>query len=161
DRSRNDRGESGERCTGRAMAYPTTMTIAKTRTEYAGLLVEHGPTARITLNRPEKRNALSLALLEELTGALEEIAADGEGRTIVVGGAGPAFSSGHDLGEMVGRELAFYQQLFDACIVMMETIHRVPQPVIAKVHGVATAAGCQLVAGCDLGVAAETARFAT
>jgi enoyl-CoA hydratase/carnithine racemase len=80
---------------------------------------------------------------------------------IAIEGAGPAFSAGHDLGEMVGRDAAFYEQLFEVCTVMMETIHRVPQPVIAKVHGIATAAGCQLVAACDLAVAAEGTRFAT
>jgi enoyl-CoA hydratase/carnithine racemase len=125
------------------------------------LLVEGGETARITLNRPEKRNALSLELMEELIAALESVSADPETRTIVLAGAGPAFSAGHDLSEMVGRDLAFYQHLFDVCAVLMETIHRVPQPVIAKVHGIATAAGCQLVAACDLAVATETARFAT
>ncbi len=135
------------------------MAIAET--EFAGLLLERGPAARITLNRPEKRNALSLELMEELIRALETVAAEREARTIVVEGAGPAFSAGHDLSEMVGRDLAFYQRLFDVCTVLMETIHRVPQPVIARVHGVATAAGCQLVAACDLAVAAETARFAT
>jgi enoyl-CoA hydratase/carnithine racemase len=130
-------------------------------TEFANLLVERGPSARITLNRPEKRNALSLGLMEELIRALEAVAGDAETRSIVIEGAGPVFSAGHDLGEMVGRDAAFYQQLFDVCTVLMETIHRVPQPVIAKVHGVATAAGCQLVAACDLAVAADTARFAT
>ena len=130
-------------------------------TEFANLLVERGQTARITLNRPEKRNALSLELMEELIRALESVGADAETRTIVIEGAGPVFSAGHDLSEMVGRDLGFYQQLFDVCTVLMETIHRVPQPVIAKVHGVATAAGCQLVAACDLAVAADTARFAT
>ena len=99
--------------------------------------------------------------MEELIQVLESVAADGETRTIVLAGAGPAFSAGHDLSEMVDRDLAFYQRLFDVCTVLMETIHRVPQPVIAKVHGVATAAGCQLVAACDLAVAADTARFAT
>ena len=79
----------------------------------------------------------------------------------MIEGAGPAFSAGHDLGEMIGREPGFYQELFDVCTVMMETIHRLPQPVIAKVHGIATAAGCQLVAACDLAVAAEGTRFAT
>src|SRR5712691_6740083 len=137
------------------------MAIAETGTEFANLLVEHGQCARITLNRPEKRNALSLELMEELIQALQSVAADPEARTIVVAGAGPAFSAGHDLSEMVGRDLAFYQHLFDVCTVLMETIHRVPQPVIAKVHGVATAAGCQLVAACDLAVAAADARFAT
>jgi enoyl-CoA hydratase/carnithine racemase len=125
------------------------------------LLVEGGDSAQITLNRPEKRNALSLELMEELIAALESVSAEPETRTIVLAGAGPAFSAGHDLSEMVGRDLAFYQQLFDVCTVLMETIHRVPQPVIAKVHGIATAAGCQLVAACDLVVAADTARFAT
>jgi len=119
------------------------------------------PAARITLNRPEKRNALSLALMEELTGVLDEIGADPDVRAIAIEGAGPAFSAGHDLGEMVGRDAAFYAQLFDACTVLMETIHHVQQPVIAKVHGIATAAGCQLVAACDLAVAAEGTRFAT
>jgi len=119
------------------------------------------PSARITLNRPEKRNALSLALMEELIAALEEVGTDPAVRAIVIEGAGPAFSAGHDLGEMVGRDEAFYEQLFDVCTVMMETIHRVPQPVVAKVHGIATAAGCQLVAACDLAIAAEGTRFAT
>jgi enoyl-CoA hydratase/carnithine racemase len=136
--------------------------VAAISTSFETLLVEReGVLARITLNRPEKRNALSLALMEELIAALEAVGADGEVRAIVVEGAGPAFSAGHDLGEMVGRELPFYQRLFDVCTVMMETIHRVPQPVIAKVHGIATAAGCQLVAACDLAVAAADARFAT
>jgi enoyl-CoA hydratase/carnithine racemase len=135
--------------------------MAIVETEFANLLVERGKSARITLNRPERRNALSLELMEELIRALESVAADPESRTIVLDGAGPVFSAGHDLSEMVGRDLGFYQQLFDTCTVLMETIHRVPQPVIAKVHGVATAAGCQLVAACDLAVAAETARFAT
>jgi enoyl-CoA hydratase/carnithine racemase len=119
------------------------------------------PAARITLDRPEKRNALSLDLMEELTAALRAVAAEPDVRAIVLAGAGPAFSAGHDLGELVGRDLAFYQRLFDACTVMMEEIHRVPQPVIAKVHGAAYAAGCQLVASCDLAVAAEGTRFAT
>jgi enoyl-CoA hydratase/carnithine racemase len=119
------------------------------------------PAARITLNRPEKRNALSLALMEELVEALRELGADRDVRAIVLEGAGSAFSAGHDLSEMVGRDLGFYQHLFDVCTVLMESIHRVPQPVIAKVDGMATAAGCQLVASCDLVVASERARFAT
>jgi enoyl-CoA hydratase/carnithine racemase len=126
------------------------------------LLVRNEPPAAwITLNRPEKRNALSLALMEELIATLEEVGADPDVRAIVIEGAGPAFSAGHDLGEMVGRDAEFYDRLFDVCTVLMETIHRVPQPVIAKVHGIATAAGCQLVAACDLAVAAEATRFAT
>jgi enoyl-CoA hydratase/carnithine racemase len=136
--------------------------MATVETDFEHLLVAtEVPLARITLNRPEKRNALSLELMQELIAAFEHLGAERDVRAIVVEGAGPAFSAGHDLGEMVGRDAAFYEQLFDVCTVMMETIHRVPQPVIAKVHAVATAAGCQLVASCDLVVAAEEARFAT
>jgi enoyl-CoA hydratase/carnithine racemase len=117
--------------------------------------------ARVTLDRPEKRNALSLELMDELVGVLKALGDRGEIRAIVLEGAGAAFSAGHDLSEMVGRDLSFYQRLFDSCTELMETIHRVPQPVIAKVHGIATAAGCQLVAACDLAVAADDTRFAT
>lgn len=125
------------------------------------LVAEKAPAARITLNRPEKRNALSLELMREVVAGLEQLARNNEVRAIVLESTGPAFCAGHDLSEMVGREARFYQELFDVCTVMMEAVHRVPQPVIAKVQGVATAAGCQLVAACDLAVAAETARFAT
>jgi enoyl-CoA hydratase/carnithine racemase len=130
--------------------------------EYRSLLVTADEAgARITLNRPEKRNALSLEMLEELTAALREVSGRPTTRAIVIEAAGPAFSAGHDLAEMIEREEAFYQELFTACTVMMETIHEVPQPVIAKVHAIATAAGCQLVAACDLAVASEQARFGT
>jgi enoyl-CoA hydratase/carnithine racemase len=130
--------------------------------EFRTILVSReGSIARVILNRPEKRNALSLELMEELIAALDGVRADADVRAVVIEGAGPVFSAGHDLGEMVGRDLPFYERLFDVCTVMMETIHRLPQPVIAKVHGVATAAGCQLVAACDLAVAATDARFAT
>jgi enoyl-CoA hydratase/carnithine racemase len=125
------------------------------------LVVQDGATGRITLNRPEKRNALSLELMEELIGSIEQLGAHPDVRAIVIEGAGVAFSAGHDLREMVGRDVAFYQRLFDVCTQLMEAIHRVPQPVIARVHGVATAAGCQLVAACDLAVAADDAWFAT
>jgi enoyl-CoA hydratase/carnithine racemase len=120
-----------------------------------------GPVARVTLNRPERRNALSLALMEELIGAFGSIGEDPDLQVVILDAAGPAFSAGHDLGEMVGKDLVFYERLFDVCTVMMEAIHRIPQPVVAKVHGVATAAGCQLVASCDLAIASEDARFAT
>jgi enoyl-CoA hydratase/carnithine racemase len=125
------------------------------------VLSEEGPAARITLNRPERRNALSLELMREVVSALESLRERPDVRAVVVEGAGPAFSAGHDLGEMVGRDLPFYQELFDVCTVLMETIHRLPQPVIARVHGVATAAGCQLVAACDLAIAEAGARFGT
>jgi enoyl-CoA hydratase/carnithine racemase len=136
--------------------------VAATATAFRHLLLrDDGPAVRVVLNRPEKRNALSLELMEEVLSALRAIGARPEVRAIVLEGAGPAFSAGHDLGEMIGRDPDFYDRLFEVCTVMMETIHRVPQPVIAKVHGMATAAGCQLVASCDLVVAAEDARFAT
>jgi enoyl-CoA hydratase/carnithine racemase len=131
-------------------------------TDYRNLLVrQEGAAARIVLNRPERRNALSLELMEEMIGALRDASAQRDTRAIVIEGAGPAFSAGHDLSEMIGRRREFLAHLFDRCSVMMETIHEVPQPVIAKVHGIATAAGCQLVAACDLAVAAEGTRFAT
>src|SRR3954453_1412735 len=125
------------------------------------LVRRDGPAARVTLNRPAQRNALSLALMRSVTAALNELGRDPEVRAIVIEGAGPAFCAGHDLGEMVGGDLPFYQRVFDVCTEMMDAVHRVPQPVIARVHGIATAAGCQLVAACDLAVAAEEARFAT
>jgi len=130
--------------------------------EYVNVDVDvSGPSARITLNRPEKRNALSLELMQELIAALREASARDSVRAIVIGGAGPAFSAGHDLSEMIDRDEAFFSHLFEVCTVMMETIQELPQPVIARVHGVATAAGCQLVAACDLAVAADDARFGT
>ncbi|HZE03672.1 MAG TPA: enoyl-CoA hydratase [Solirubrobacteraceae bacterium] len=130
--------------------------------EYRNLIVSSdGPAARITLNRPEKRNALSLELMQELIAALRPASARPETRAIVIDAAGPAFSAGHDLSEMIGRDEAFLDELFATCTRLMETIHELPQPVIAKVQGIATAAGCQLVAACDLAVAVDTARFAT
>jgi enoyl-CoA hydratase/carnithine racemase len=116
---------------------------------------------RLTLNRPEKRNALSRALLGELEAAIESVAADPEARGVVLAGAGPAFCAGHDLSEMVGRSEEEYRDLFAACSRVMLGLRRLPQPVVARVHGAAAAAGCQLVAACDLAVAAEGATFAT
>jgi enoyl-CoA hydratase/carnithine racemase len=133
-----------------------------TLTDSTAVLVrEEGAAARVTLNRPAKRNALSLDLMHELLATLRSVSGEPGVRAIVLEGAGPAFSAGHDLSEMIGRDVAFYQRLFDVCTELMEAIHRLPQPVIAKVEGIATAAGCQLVAACDLAVAAEDARFAT
>lgn len=126
------------------------------------LLVEsHAGVVRVTLNRPERRNALSEAMLTELGAALEKIAADQTARVVVLAAAGPVFCSGHDLGEMVGRAEGDYQTLFARCSRVMQQIRHLPQPVIARVHGLATAAGCQLVATCDLAVAATEAKFAT
>jgi enoyl-CoA hydratase/carnithine racemase len=126
-----------------------------------GLLVEAGEVVRLTLNRPEKRNALSHALLAELEGALTRIVADPAARVVVLAAAGPVFCSGHDLGEMTGRAESEYRELFTLCSRVMYQFRRLPQPVIARVQGVATAAGCQLVAACDLAVATEGATFAT
>ena len=126
------------------------------------LLVESDSgVVRLTLNRPERRNALSEAMLTELGAALDRIASDKSARVVVLAAAGPVFCSGHDLGEMVGRPEADYQTLFSRCSRVMQQIRRLPQPVIARVQGLATAAGCQLVATCDLAVAVPEAKFAT
>ena len=125
------------------------------------LVREDGPAAHVTLNRPGKRNALSFELMEELTATLTRLGGEQGARAIVIEANGPAFSAGHDLGEMIDRDLPYFQRLFESCTRLMETIHRVPVPVIAQVDGIATAAGCQLVAACDLAVASERASFAT
>jgi enoyl-CoA hydratase/carnithine racemase len=121
----------------------------------------HGSIVRLTLDRPERRNALSLAAMRELLTALRRVGADENIAVVVIAGAGPAFSAGHDLSEMVGRPDEFYTELFATCVDLMMALHEIPQPVIARVHGIATAAGCQLVAACDLAIAASDARFAT
>lgn len=129
---------------------------------YTHILTEvDAPMGRLILNRPERRNALSLAAMEEIAAGLDDLAASSEVAVIVIEGRGPAFSAGHDIGEMVDRDAAFYDRLFAQCTVMMRRIRAVRQPVIAKVHGIATAAGCQLVASCDLVVAEAGTRFAT
>jgi len=126
------------------------------------LLVEDAlPAVVITLNRPEQRNALSTPLMRELTAALERESARPEVRAIVLRASGPAFSAGHDLKELLDRSLDEEREIFDVCTRMMQTVQGIPQPVIAAVQGIATAAGCQLVATCDLAVASEVARFAT
>ncbi len=117
--------------------------------------------AELALNRPERRNALSLALLDHLDGELNRVAEDSLVRVVVLSANGPVFSSGHDLGEMPGRSEEEYRELFETCSRVMQKLRRLPQPVIAKVRGLATAAGCQLVAACDLVVAETNARFAT
>jgi len=115
----------------------------------------------LTLNRPQAFNALSEAMLQALQGALDQVAADERVRVVVVAAAGKAFCAGHDLKEMRAEpSLDYYQTLFDQCAKMMMTVQRLPVPVIAKVQGIATAAGCQLVAMCDLAVASRVARFA-
>ena len=120
-----------------------------------------GDLAVVTLSRPDRRNALSLELMLELIDCLEQIGKDRSLRAVILAAAGKAFSSGHDLSEMVGRDLNEYRRLFDVCSELMEKIQSIPQPVIAQVQGIATAAGCQLVATCDLAVASDQSAFAT
>ena len=122
-------------------------------------LATEGRIATVTLARPEKRNALSLDMLQKVTKALESVPV--EAGVVVLDAEGRVFSAGHDLKEMIDRPGSFYDDLFETCGRMMNAIHAVPQPVIAKVQGVATAAGCQLVASCDLAIASEDAWFAT
>lgn len=122
-----------------------------------------GPVALLTLNRPERRNALSLDLMLELTARLEEIGTS-KASVVILAAAGKVFSSGHDLGELrcgSDESLPAYRRIFDACVKLMRAIQSIPQPVIAQVQGLATAAGCQLVASCDLAVASTEAAFAT
>ncbi len=120
-----------------------------------------GEVVTLSLNRPSQRNSLSRELMGDVTAALGALGADPEVRVVVLAGRGPAFSAGHDLSEMVGLGLGDYREIFELCTGMMTAIHELPQPVIARVHGIATAAGCQLVAACDLVVASSEARFAT
>jgi len=115
----------------------------------------------ITLNRPDRRNALSMKLLGEMIDLLKSIREDRKVRVVIIKSRGSVFSSGHDMSEMLGKHILFYERLFDTCSEVMEMIRHLPQPVIAQVQGIATAAGCQLVAACDLAVASEDARFAT
>ena len=130
----------------------TYKNILYEETEKIGLL---------TLNRPEKRNALSLELLEEFSSCLTQAARKKSTKVIIVKGAGPAFCAGHDMKEILDTPLNDIRRLFQTCLDLMLLIHSIPQPVIGQVHGIATAAGCQLVAACDLVVAAKDARFAT
>lgn len=128
--------------------------------EFDGVRLEHdGPVATITLARPEKRNALSLDMLQNVIKAIEAVPA--EAQVVIVAAEGKVFSAGHDMAEMIDRPDTYYAELFETCGRMMLAIHALPQPVIARVQGVATAAGCQLVASCDLAVAADHAWFAT
>lgn len=123
-----------------------------------------GPVVHLTLNNPQRLNALSDAMLAALQAALEDIAS-GSAKVVVLSGAGKAFCAGHDLHEMTAARAAAdggqaaFKDLFDRCTALMMQIQTMPQPVIAKVHGIATAAGCQLVATCDLAIAAEGTRF--
>jgi enoyl-CoA hydratase/carnithine racemase len=124
-------------------------------------LAREGPLAIVTLNRPERRNALSLELMQESIRCLDEVAADHGLRAVILAAAGKVFCSGHDLSQMTGRNIDEYRHIFDVCTQLMEKIQSIPQPVIAQVQGIATAAGCQLVAACDLAIASDLAAFAT
>jgi enoyl-CoA hydratase/carnithine racemase len=115
----------------------------------------------ITLTRAERRNALSLGMMLELTECLEAIGANREVRAVILRSTGSVFCSGHDLNELTGRDIADYRRIFDVCTELMQKIQSIPQPVIAQVQGMATAAGCQLVATCDLAIASTSAVFAT
>ncbi len=125
-------------------------------------LEKHGPIAHLVLNSPETRNALSLQVIHAIMKFLDEISSDPDVRVVILRGEGPAFCAGHNLKDMVNpdADLHYYRELFTTCSRMMQQLHRIPQPVIAQVQGIATAAGCQLVAACDLAVAETGARFA-
>ena len=120
-----------------------------------------GNVAVVTLNRPARRNALSLELMEELIHCFSEIGQSDEIRVVILAAAGKVYCSGHDLSEMVGRNINEYRRIFDVCTDLMTKIQSIRQPVIAEVQGTATAAGCQLVATCDLAIASEQSSFAT
>lgn len=128
---------------------------------YRHIRCDHADTlTTITMDRPERRNALSVEHMEELIAALRAAGAS-DARAVVIAGNGPVFSAGHDFGDMVERDLAGMRRVFAVCAELMATVQTIPQPVVARVQGLATGAGCQLVATADLAVAAEEARFAT
>ncbi|MET0145240.1 MAG: enoyl-CoA hydratase-related protein [Ilumatobacteraceae bacterium] len=127
---------------------------------YQHLLVSRdGPIVTVTLDRPEKRNALAVDVMEELTAAFAAVAVT-DAKGVVLAANGPVFSAGHNFGDMAGASFDEARHVFDVCTTMMGTVQAMPQPVCAKVHALATAAGCQLVATCDLAIAAESAGFA-
>jgi len=127
------------------------------------LFEKDGPVGWLTLNRPQKRNALSIEVINDMQTKLDVLAKDENVRVVVIRGSGPAFCAGHDLKEMAGThyDARHFRELFSICGKMMLTLHKLPQPVIAQVHGIATAAGCQLVAACDLAIAETGAQFST
>jgi enoyl-CoA hydratase/carnithine racemase len=137
------------------------MTWHTDEVSFQHVIVEYGePFATITLNRPEKRNALSLDVMLEITEAFRTVGSS-SAVGVILAANGPVFSAGHNFADMAGADLEHITHLFEVCTEMMNTIQAIPQPVIAKVHALATAAGCQLVASCDLAIAAESASFAT
>ena len=141
---------------------PDATAAAHSATDATLLRRNDNGIATLTLNRPQQFNAISSTMLTALEAAIEDIAGDPSVRVVVIAGAGPAFCAGHDLKEMrEHHDRSFIQGIFERCSRLMARLTRLPQPVIARVHGVAAAAGCQLVAQCDLAVASSTARFAT
>src|SRR5712672_4216211 len=160
-------GGSGRESGARSAKAEATMDGAAKVGGDAPLLLEtcEAGVLRFTLNRPAQRNALSIGLMSALGEALDRAAADNECRVVIIAGAGPAFCAGHDLREFRALDgnnrREAYQRIFAQCSALMLQIVHLPKPVIAEVHGTATAAGCQLVATCDLAVAAADARFAT
>jgi enoyl-CoA hydratase/carnithine racemase len=132
------------------------------QTRYENLVVvRDAPTAIVIMNRPERRNALSLEMMEELLDCFEALGRSTDVGAVILAGAGPAFSAGHDLRELVDSDIASYRRVFEVCTQLMSLIQEIPQPVIAEVNGIATAAGCQLVATCDLAIASADSKFAT
>src|SRR6185437_8428991 len=151
------------------MESPMSTQPARAPVQDASILLRDtvGSIALLTLNRPAARNSLSEAMIAELQGALRQIGEDRTIRAVVIAANGPVFSAGHDLKELTARRSdsdrgrAYFATIMNACSTMMQTIVNLPKPVVAAIQGIATAAGCQLVASCDLAVAAETAAFAT
>jgi enoyl-CoA hydratase/carnithine racemase len=147
----------------------SAQAVAAPSSSFSPILLREaiGPVTMLTMNRPAQRNSLSGALIADLHGTLAEIAADTSIRAVVIAANGPAFCAGHDLKELTAHRgdadhgRAFFARLMHGCGALMQTIVQLPKPVIAAVKGIATAAGCQLVASCDLAVAAENASFAT
>src|SRR5712691_5697320 len=135
-------------------AMVKTMTYELIEVSYSG------DFATITMNYPQRRNALSFKHMRELTAAFREVG-ESEVLGVILAANGPAFSAGHDFGDMIGQDLMTMRKLLQTCTTLMETIQSIPQPVLARVHAIATAAGCQLVATCDLAVASTEATFAT
>jgi len=127
------------------------------------LFEKKGPVGWFTLNRPEQRNALSLELMDKLQKQLDLVAKNRDIRVVVIKGSGPAFCVGHNMNELVGEnyDIDHFRKIFSVCSKMMLALHKLPQPVIAQVHGVALAAGCQLVAACDLAIADSQTKFST
>jgi enoyl-CoA hydratase/carnithine racemase len=148
---------------------PMTSQTARATAPQSPILLREmlGSVAILTLNRPEARNSLSEGLIAELDAALREIHDDAGVRAVVIAANGPAFSAGHDMKELTARRAdpdrgrAYFAEIMTACSAMMQAIVHLPKPVVAAVQGVATAAGCQLVASCDLAVGSEAATFAT